>query len=340
MRSSFLPLSSVPADLARDFLLRRGFPAEIIEWKYFDESFNRGRERALVWLNKDRVKGFIGIIPLRAGIAGQEKDMVWTCDWWVEEPEKSPGIGVMLLKKVHARYDHVGGVGGSDFTHAILPRMSSHMAADAAIFLHLPLKLGYLLEKAESKLPRLPKLSRTFIGNAPLRRSSGKEPPSVTVTEGVAKAIEPLFAAPTGEPWQPLYDHAHLDWLLGRCPGMTSFSCFLGDERSPDAGALFWSASRDPRYWRVALRARPGGFHQLDPVLSAVIRTVRAEKAAALSTIISHLDRGMLPFLRKRGFLRGPVQWPLYLFSSDRAGTPIPDLANLSYLDTDLATSF
>ena len=79
---------------------------------------------------------------------------------------------------------------------------------------------------------------------------------------------------------------------------------------------------------------------ELRLVLAAVVQKVHSEKAWALSTIASHLDASMLSFLRSHGFIRGPVQWPLYLFSSEREGPPVPDLANLSYLDTDLATAF
>lgn len=340
MKSSLLPLSSVPAEAARDFLRRRGFSPEVIQWKYFDEEFNGGRERAFVWFHQDRVKGFIGIIPFQVGLRGLKKEMVWTCDWSVEDSEKSPGVGVKLLKKVHANYDYVGGVGGSDFTHALLPRMASHMAEDAAIFFHRPIRLGYLLEKLEARVPRLPKFSRTWLSKVSWRSSGNSGFGSATIQRGVSKFLEPLFYEPASDHFRPLYDHKYLDWQVGRSPGIQSFSCMVGEPSAPDAVALFWSARREPRYWRVVLRARPGALAELRLVLAAVVQKVHSEKAWALSTIASHLDGSMLPFLRSHGFIRGPVQWPLYLFSSEREGPPVPDLAHLSYLDTDLATAF
>lgn len=340
MKLSILPLSSVPAELARAFLLRKGFREEIIRWKYFDAEFNRGRERAFVWLDRDTVKGFIGLIPFELGFPDQRRNMVWTCDWWVEDPMKNPGIGVMLLKKVYSSFDYVGGVGGTEYTQAILPRMASCTVQDAAVFLHLPLRLGYLLEKLEARAPRLPKLSRTFMKGFSLRFPTSDVSPAVRTEEGVSKDFGRLLSDPTVERPQPLYDHAYIDWQVGRCPGTRCFSSIYGTPNSPEAGAVFWSDRREPQHWKIALRARSGSLSRLDQVLAEVVRKVHGEKGAALSTIISHLDTPMLFFLKGRGFIKGPVQWPLYLSSRDQGGPQLRDLANLSYLDTDLAASF
>ncbi len=55
IRKSFVPLSSVPRPAVLDYLERRGESRVIMEWKYFDEAFNRGRERGYVWLRDGNV---------------------------------------------------------------------------------------------------------------------------------------------------------------------------------------------------------------------------------------------------------------------------------------------
>lgn len=333
-------MSAVSSKLVREYLLNSGFDPAVVEWKYFDEQFNRGRERGYVWLNKEKVRGFIGVIPLWVQTDSGPKQMVWTCDWSVEDPAKSPGIGVMLLKKVQADYDHVGGVGGSDFTHAILPRMADHTVADAAIFLHLPLRLGFLLQKLEQRMRWLPKLSRTAMARMPVRcpRSISQDP-QVTLEAGVSDAVATLFeAVGQGEP-RPVYDRAFLDWQVGRSPHLRTLSCFAGVRSDPKAGALFWTLDDDPRSWRAAFRFAPGAANELETVISAVARFVRSKGGEALSVVISHLDAELLTILMAQRFLVGPVRWPLYLLS--RSGNSnVTDLAGLSYLDTDMASRF
>src|SRR5690348_10734307 len=88
--------------------------------------------------------------------------------------------------------------------------MATHVADGAAVFLHLPLRLGFILEKLEGKYAVLPRLSRTLIGKVPIRRNRGTPcAPDVRVEPGVAPALGEIFGAATGHEPRPLYDRDH-----------------------------------------------------------------------------------------------------------------------------------
>lgn len=337
MKSSIVPLSQVPCDPVVDFLAQH-VPRERIKWKYFDTAFNRGRERGFVWYSKGRVKGFIGVIPCTLSTMEGDRGMVWTCDWSIDEPKKNPGLGILLLKKVQASYALVGGVGGSEDTHATAPRIVTRTVPDAAAFLHLPLRLSGVLEKIENRISRLPKLSGTPLGAIRIPRRRRGDAAEATVENGISPAVAQLFDQPARGACRPRYDKAYLDWQVGRCPGIRSLSFYAGGPGPPRAGAIAWCRSADLRSWRAVFRYTLGGESELDAVVAAVATEVSRAGGALLSTIVSHLDHEEMALLRRNGFIEGSQRWPLYL-SGDTTACET-GFAGLSYLDTDLATFF
>lgn len=337
MTSSIFPLSEVPQDLVIDFLAQAASHERIV-WKYFDAAFNRGRERGFVWYSKGVVKGFIGVIPCTLATPHGDRDMVWTCDWSIEEPKKNPGLGILLLKKVQASYELVAGLGGSEDTHATAPRIVTRTIPDAAAFLHLPLRLSGVLEKIEGRFPVLPRLSRSPLGAVLFPRRRRRNAAEAIVEDGVSPAVAPVFDRPATGACRPRYDHAYLDWQVGRCPGIRSLSCYVNGDGAPRVGAIAWCRTADPRSWRAAFRYAPGDESQLDAVVAAMASAVTREGGALLSTIVSRLDRGEMALLRRNGFVEGSQRWPLYL--SGETDACEGGFAGLSYLDTDLATFF
>ncbi len=338
MKSSIIPLSEVLPEQVYRYFERQGFSRETVRWKYFDEEFNGGRERGYAWLTKDGVKGFIGMIPATVATPAGDRPMVWTCDWAVDNPQTSPGIGMRLIAKVHKNYDFVAGVGGSEFTHAIIPRMDTLTVPDAAVFLHLPLRLGTLLKKLEARVGFLPRLSRTPLRNLPLPRKKIRGRGSARIADGVAGSLAGLFDAPASGHCRVRYDQAFLEWV-GRSPGLRALSCY-SSETKPSAAALFWCSRNDPRVWRIAFRSEPGARDHLQSVLSDAAQRVFEEGGAILSAIVSHLDTSELELLKENGFVEGSVRWPLYIPAKAEPSPRIEDLAQLSYLDTDLAAHF
>ena len=341
MKSSIMPMSAVSPDLVRDYLHALGLAPEIALWKYFDEGFNRGRVRGYVWFSKERERGFIGVIPVTVATPAGDRDMVWTCDWSVEEWERNPGVGVRLLSKVQQLYGFVGGVGGTDNTHAILPRMQTCTVSGAAVFLHLPLRSGALLEKLEGRFAFLPRLSRTPLGRVPLpARKRARKAGTATFEEGVSAALHPLFDQPAADLCRIRHDAAFLQWQIGRCPTIRSMSCVVEEGGRPAAGALLWSPLDNPGYWRVVLRALPGADALLESVLAHVVERLGAERAALVSIVVSYLDRSVLDLLARSGFVEGSQRWPLYIPERDEPGACQEGFLQMSYLDSDLACRF
>lgn len=336
MKSSIIPLSAVAPDLLIDYLAGQGFAPANTRWKYFDERFNAGRERGFVWLNKDRVRGFIGMIPVTLATPVGDREMVWTCDWSLEDPARSPGVGVRLLSRVHGHVGFVGGVGGSDDTHSIVPQMKTRTVEGASVFLHRPLRLSALMEKAEERLAFLPKLSRTVLGRLKLPRKRGGD--AVTVVEGVASAVGTLFDRSADGSCRVRYTQGHLEWYLGRCPHVRTLSLLAGDPAAPNAGALLWRHRDDPAHWRAAYRSLPGA--DIAPVFAAVAESAASQGGAVVSSIVSSLDEGQIGAMKTDGYLEGSVRWPLYIPQGDGPEWCQGGFSAMSYLDTDLACSF
>jgi hypothetical protein len=336
MKASILPLGAVPRDRVRDYLLARGLSAPLIDWKYYDAAFNRGRERGYVSWRDGRVQGFIGLIPCSVATSAGERPMVWTCDWSVEDPRRSPGIGILLLKHVYKCHDHAAAVGGSADTRAALPRLVPTYEG-AAAFLHLPLRSSALIEKLEQRLGCKPRLSRSALGALPLPRRRPGADAAVRFRDGVAPEIGEMLSRPPAEGLcTPLYDAGYLDWQVGRCPGLKSFSCLAGSGGDV-AGALAWTGG-DRRHWRMAMAATPGGEGPVEPLLRAVAARAAAEGGSLLSTIVAAGDAWLVAALRRMRFLEGSQRWPLYL--SFPEGACDGGFSRLSYLDTDLAGLF
>lgn len=340
MKSSIVPLSEVPAELVEDYLTQpgigRGYSREEARWKYFDEQFNGGRERGFVSLKDGRVRGFIGMIPVTVATpdAG-DRDLIWTCDWSVDDPQSNPGIGVLLLTKVHKIYDLVAGVGGTEDTRSIVPRMRTRTVGDAAVVLRRPLRLKPLLERAEQAVPFAPRLSRTALARISLPFRRGPTAAAApTVSAGVSPAAAALFDQPAEGVCSVRYDHRHLAWL-GRSPNMHVQSCYLasGDVA---AAAVFWRRHYHPTRWRLALRSTRGGAQLLGQLLAHVLGHLRDREGATLvSTAISNNDSGMLDVLKRQAFIVGE-RHDLYITQHEGPSACEQGFAPMSYLDTDL----
>lgn len=335
MKSSIVPLSAVSAKLACAYLMQQGMNAETARWKYFDETYNQGRERGFVWFSNERVRGFIGMIPVTVATPAGDRNMVWTCDWSVEEWNRNPGIGVRLLSKVQSTYGFVGGVGGSDYTQAIVPNMATRTVADAAVSLRLPLNLKPLLEAAERRLQFLPKLSRTALRQVPLRKRRPLKSGEVRFEQGVSPALAPLFDQSAAGVCCVRYNLAHLAWV-GRRPGAVALSCLVGDARHPAAGALLLSHQNRSDQWQVIFRSNSNGGAALETLIASVVAKLVEMRASLLASIVSSRDEEVLNLLIVQGF-RERSRMPLYIPEGDGPGSCQEGFRHMSYLDTDLA---
>lgn len=340
-KSSIQPLSTTDPEQVVDYLtnagIGRGLTAEEVRWKYFDAAFNDGRERGFAWMKDGRVRAFIGCIPATRSTIVGDGEMIWTCDWSTEEPSKNPGIGVLLLSKVHKSTEFTAGVGGTADTHATVPRMRTRSVHDVAVTLRRPLRSAPLLKHIEKRLPFLPKLSGTGLGRIPI--PVPKRPPGLphsVITPGVAVAqLAPLFDQPACGIARVRYDSRHLAWL-GRYPGAEFRSLHLVDGPRA-AGALLWSVPREPGQWRFALRHTPGSENLLDAVIADLANLLLTMEATTVSTMVSSLDHAVLASLKRSRFMEVGARAPLYITDLEGPAGCAEGFADISYLDTDLA---
>ena len=340
MKSSIVPLSAAPAELVEQYLTQpgigRGYSGEEVRWKYFDEQFSQGRERGYVWLKLGQVRGFIGMIPAKVAMLDDgERDLIWTCDWSVENPQNNPGIGIRLLTKVHKAYDLVAGVGGTEDTRSIVPRINTLTIADAAVVLRRPLRLRPFLERVEQAAPFALKLSRSALANIPLPiRRGPAATAAATMSAGVSRPLASLFIQPAKGICSVAYDARHLAWL-SRSPAMQVQSCYLASGDG-SAGAVFWRRHCHPTRWRLTLRSGHGGEHLLEQVLARVLEWLRDHEAASLvSIVVSNNDQRTLDMLKRHAFISGE-RHELYITQLEGPVLCEQGFAPMSYLDTDL----
>jgi len=340
MKSSIMPVGQVPKELVHAYLVQSGMgrglrPAEV-QWKYYDEEFNQGRERGYVWFKDGRVRGFIGWMPVTVATPAGDRDMVWTCDWSVDDPNGNPGIGILLLSKVQKNYGFVGGVGGSADTHSTVPRMRTNTVAGIAVRLRRPLRLASLLERAEDKLPALPRLSATALGRVKLPRRSAGGAPAAVFSDGVdAAALGPLFDQPAVDHCRVRYNADHLAWL-GRYPE-ADFRTGVLKAGTGFAAALLWRRHWAADRWRMVIRCNPDGTSLVGPLVGQVLERLADTTGNIVSTIASSHDHSVLEQLKRHGFIQSAERLPLYIPDDDGAGGCREGFSQMSYLDTDLA---
>lgn len=340
MRLTIVPLSEVPSSLLKDYLGGQGMPSEIISWKYFDSAFNRGRERGFVWLREGRVAGFVGLIPFDLSGGGNRSQTAWTCDWSVGEPDANPGFGVMLLKRAIDSCGHLMALGGNENTQRLLPRIATRTVPEAGLMFGLPLRLGAVFRKL-GRLPEAGPLRRIFsaLSGIPLRWVGGAES-RVRVERGVSPAISALLESERGPGWSPRYDFEYLNWQVGRCPAVVSWTCIAPGEAGSRAAALFWRPVDSSNLWRTAVWMEAGGQESLRAVLREVVRRIYGEGGVAVSAIVSRLDHDLIQILREIGFVRIGAPRPLFVCTPGRNRGSLDEPGRLSYLDTDLAYRF
>jgi hypothetical protein len=337
MASSVVPLSEVAAETLRDFLGRMGMPREVVDWRYLDSGFNGGRNRGFAWIRRNRIDGMIGLIPFRVCGGGQEREVNWSCDWMLADPASNPGMGIILLRRAIESSFNLFGLGGTENTRRILPRIATKTIADAGVAMYLPLRSGAILRRLQKggmlsrlSLPRL-------LYKIPLSWSSSHgRSPEIRTEMGLSPNIAPLLQGEPGENWRPCYDFLYLDWQIGRSPllnCMTTYSPAAGELR---AAAVYWRPVASTDFWRLAVWSRTSEPNHLDRVVRGAVAEIHRLGGMGMSIIVSRLDVKAQATLRSAGFLTLKRRRPLYV-CANQSDAAIGELRGLSYLDTDLS---
>jgi hypothetical protein len=327
-----------PAAVKR-YLLRRQMPPEIIDWKYFDERFNRGRERGLVWVRGDEVAGFLGLIPFHTEKEGSRAECAWLCDWSID-PSQGGGMGLMLLKRAGGLYDGLFNLGGNENTRQIVPRLADRTVPDAAVNLVLPLRLGSVFARLPGGLVKRVLSQQKFLQNIPLRWVRPSGDPRVSIEPGLSVRVSSLVENHSGDRWRPLYDSEFVDWQLGRCPAIACWSCYSSSGSPLQTAAVIWKSRSSKGFWRLAFCGATDDLEEISVLVRAASAFVYGQRGIALFAIASHLEGDLIRLLAQRGFLRRRERLPFHVMRGRQSGLPTDEFAALSFLDTDMAYRF
>lgn len=339
MASTVVPATEVSGDLLRTFLDRIGMSREIAEWRYFDAAFNRGRNRAFVWLREGRIDGMVGLIPFVAASGKERRPVEWISDWILADPPNSLGMGVMLLKRAIAAAGGVLSLGGNETATKLMPRIATRTIPDAGLGLHLPLRSGALLRVLErrSAALRVPKPRATY--RIPLRWVPRSGRSDVATTAGLDPRIGPLLEMERNDGWYPRYDLEYVDWQVGRSPLLHCTTSCAPAAGTPRAAVLAWRPRASTDFWRIAAWWHPEYPEYLTAVIREAVSRVYEAGGWGISAIVSHRDAQLIGALKTSGFVGGGLRRPLFLCTSKEAA-PLDELRGLSYLDTDTAYRF
>jgi hypothetical protein len=338
MPSGLIALSQADPAAVKKYLLGRQMEPEIIDWKYFDPVFSRQRERGIVWMHKNQVAGFLGLIPFRLEKNEVRADCAWSCDWSVD-PGQGAGMGLLLVKRARELYDGIFNVGGNENTRRLFPRLADRTVPDAGVSLVLPLRLGSVFARLPRGWMQTVLSHQEILQQIPLRWVRGLDRKAITIEPGLSPRLAPLIdSAPRGE-WRPVYDSTFFDWQFRRCPAIACWSCWPSAESPLRTAALIWRARTSGKFWRFVVCGETHDSEKLKMLIGAIVSFVYSEGCVALFLIASHLQSDLIKQLRGRGFL--PYgKLPFYGMRGRCADLPTDEFCVLNFLDADLAYRF
>jgi hypothetical protein len=337
MRSGLVVMSEAEPAAVKKYLLARQIQPEIIDWKYFDLSFNRQRERGVVLVRENQVAGFLGLIPFRLRKDEVRAECAWSCDWSVDAVQG--GMGLLLVKRARELYDGIFNLGGNENTRQLFPRLADRTVPDAGVSFVLPLRLGSVFARLPKGRLRDLLSQQQTLQQIPLRWVRGLNKAAITIESGLSPRVISLAdAAPRGD-WRPLYDSEFLEWQFGRCPAINCWSCSISSDSPLRTAALIWRSRSSKKFWRFVFCGETPDVEKMKQLLAAIVSFVYSQGCIALFAIASHKESGLAASLRRQGFL--PYgRLPFYGMRGRCAELPTHEFTALSFLDADLAYRF
>jgi len=330
-------MSEADPAAVKKYLLARQIPPEIVDWKYFDPSFNRHQERGVVLVRESQVAGFLGLIPFRLQKDDVRAECAWSCDWSVDPGQG--GMGLMLVKRARELYDGIFNLGGNENTRRLFPRLADHTVPDAGVSFVLPLRLGSIFARLPKGRLRDLLNRQDALQQIPLRWVRGLSKSEITIDSGLSPRVMSLADTAPQRDWRPLYDSEFLEWQFGRCPGISCWSCWISSESPLRTAALIWRSRLSRKFWRFVFYGETHDFEQMERLIGAIVSFVYSQGCVALFAIASHKESDLATLLRRQGFLRyGNL--PFYAMRGRCAELPTDEFSVLSFLDADLAYRF
>ncbi len=330
-------MSEADPAAVKKYLLARHILPEIVDWKYFDPSFNRHQERGVVLVRENQVAGFLGLIPFRLEKGQVHADCAWSCDWSVGPGQG--GMGLMLVKRARELYDGIFNLGGNENTRRLFPRLADRTVPNAGVSFVLPLRLGSIFARLpKGRLRDLLNQQQT-LQQIPLRWVRGLNKTATTIDSGLSPRVSSLVDAARQGDWRALYDSEFLQWQFGQCPAIACWSCWISSESPLRTAALIWRSQSSTKFWRFVICGETHDLEKMKRLIGAIVSFVYSQGCVALFAIASHKESDSVTLLRRQGFLRyGNL--PFYAMRGRCAELPADEFSALSFLDADLAYRF
>jgi len=232
----------------------------LLRWKYDTPRPDWQGSRSYAWMEGSEIAAHACVCPVTYCVGGRRVAASYLIDW--ASSRRSPGAGVLLLRKLAALFPVLLAIGGSADTRQILPKLGYKAAGELAFFVRVvrpwrqfrtdPSRRGW---KAPLRLTR----NAIWSARAAPRAAAGWK---ATAILEFAREHEPLFE--TGAPYPAGRRTVDLMNYYLACPGasMTAFLMKRNGERmgwfvlSRVAGVMRIAdlriGSSDPEEWNAA----------------------------------------------------------------------------------------
>ena len=340
MATNILSVSSVDPRIVKRYLASTGESESVVEWKYFDQRFGQGRERAFVLIGDGEVHGFIGLIPFRMLRNRREVSVAWSCDWSLDLRSQTLLNGLRLLRECLHPYDFVLSSASGASARRIFSQIARVSIPRAVVTLHAFIPIARLFPAL--KLLK-PELRRQVVQSLyPLRRLpswiGGREvaDDNVMIEPGVSRVLAPLLDRLNVVDGVPLYDLEHIDWQIGHCPVLASYTVYCKAEDNLCTAILLWCSAASRDFWRMSVLAVNPKAAEVGALITATLAYVLNQGGVSLSVVVSRQESQLIEVLRARGFIVSPKRRPLYVMGTSRLQHNLPEPRRLSFLDADL----
>lgn len=126
---------------------------QMLRWKYWEHRGDCEEPRSLIAEIEGQMVAHVGLWPVTVRVGDRVERGVHAMDWGADP--MIPGAGMSLFTSLTKQYDFVYGIGGSDRTRSILPRLGFHLLGESLTWAR-PIRPWRQLAHHQSRDYRLP----------------------------------------------------------------------------------------------------------------------------------------------------------------------------------------
>lgn len=174
-------------------------------------------------------------------------------------------------------------------------------------------------------------------GSTLLKRATGAyQILPITCQDGIAPKFKSALTEQQYEsPFHATYDAADVEWQIGSCPRLRSFTCFT----SSSAAVLIRQAGNRGPEWRMALACKQREFSELFSLIKYGVKCAYESGGNLINIQVSRHDKSLRAALSRCGF-KEILHLPFCAFHQDPGELRNDCMSSLSYLDVDMANVY